>query len=52
MHAVPKMLLHFLSMMMFAMLYSYTSFCVYFISMFMFNCLLNNVKAETDEIKQ
>ena len=52
MRAEPKMLLYFLSMMLFAMHYSYTGFCVYFFNMFMFKCLLNNVKAETDEIKQ
>ena len=45
MHAVPKMLLeiYFLSMML-----SYTSFCVYFLNMNMFDTLLNNIKAETD----
>ena len=39
-----------LNMVLFAKL-SYTCFCVYFLNMFMFNCLLNNEKAVTDEIK-
>ena len=46
------MLLYFLNMMLFAMHYSYKGFYVYFLNVFMLKCLLNKVKAETDEIKK
>ena len=38
--AVPKMLLFFLNMMLFAMLsFMYTDFLCLFLNMFMFNCV-------------
>ena len=46
MRGLPKMLLYPLSVMLFAML----SYMYIFLNMFTFNSLLNNVKAETDEL--
>ena len=49
---VPKTLLYFLSMMLFAMLsfkFVHRFLCL-FLNVFLFNSLLNNVKAETVEI--